>query len=98
MFPYYGTISAALSYNDPRQFLTGGPPAARKGYIGVVSLQYGSLSTASSPLHRTSPEAGFLGGLYDNNMIALQNISDVSSDPNEWSHSWAMRKPKKNQK
>ena len=73
----------------------GGPPEATRSYRGMVSLQDQSPSTASSPLQRTSPEAGFQGGVYGDNMIAQQSSSYVSSDPSEWSHSWAMRKPKK---
>ena len=76
----------------------GGLPAARIGDREDVLLQDWSPSMASSPLQRTSPEAGFLEGVYGDNMISQQNSSDVSSDPNEWSHSWAMRKQKKNQK
>ena len=34
-------------------------------------------------------------GVYGDNMIAQKISLDVSSDPNEWSHSWAIRKPKK---
>ena len=43
----------------PGQFLTGGLPTARRGDRGAVSLQDRLPSTASSPLQRTSPEAGF---------------------------------------
>ena len=35
------------------------------------------------------------GGVYGNNIIANKSSSDVSSNPNERSHSWEMRKPKK---
>ena len=31
-------------------------------------------------------------------MIAQKRSLDVSSDPNEWSHSWTMRKPPKKTK
>ena len=65
----------------------GGLPAERIRDRGAVSLQYRSTSTASSPLQRMSPESGFLGGVYGDNMIAQQNSSDVSSNPNELSHS-----------
>ena len=98
MFPSSGAISAAPPYSDPERILTGGPPAAKRGDIGVVSLQDGSPSTASLPLKRTSPEAGFGGGVHGNNIIAQQSSSYVISDLSEWSHSWAMRKQKKNQK
>ena len=64
----------------------------------MVSLQDQSPLTASSPLQRTSPEAGFQGGVYGENMIDQKSILYVSSYPSGWSHSWAMRKPKKNQK
>ena len=80
---------------DPGHFLTGGPPTARRGDRGVVSLQDWLSLTASSPLQRTSPEAGFRGGVYGDNMITQQSSSYVSSNSSEWSHSWAMRKPKK---
>ena len=82
-----------IIYSD--QFLMGGPSAARRQDIGVVSLKHQSPSTASSPLQRTSPESGFRGGVYRENMMAQQSSSDVSSDLNEWSHSGAMRKPEK---
>ena len=98
VFPSSGAISAAPSYNDPGWVLTGGPTAARRGDIGAVLLKYQSSSTTSLPLQRTSPEAGFRGGLYGDNMIAQQSSSYVSSNLSEWSHSWAMRRPKKNQK
>ena len=75
-------------------FLRGGPPAARRGDICMVPLQDWLLLTASLPLQKTSPQAGFQGGVYGDNMIAMKSSSDVSSDLNEWSHSWAMRKPK----
>ena len=74
----------------------GGPPAARRGDRGAVSLQDRSPPTASSSLQRANPEAGFRGGVYGDNMIAQQSSSDVSSNPNVCSHSWLMRKPKKN--
>ena len=32
---------------------------------------------------------------YGEDMIAQQSSSDVSIDPNEWSHSWSMGKPRK---
>ena len=95
VFPSSGTISATPSYNDPGRILTGGPPAARRGDIGAVLLQDHSPSTASSPLQSTIPEPGFRGGVYCDNMIIQKNSSDVSSNWNEWSHSWAMRKQKK---
>ena len=98
MLPYSGAISAAPSYTDPGRFFTGGPPSERRGGIGAVYLQDQSPSTASSPLQRTSPEAGFQGGVYGDNMIAQQSSSYVGSDLSEWSHSWEMRKPKKNPK
>ena len=98
MFPPSGAISAAPLYNDPGRFLTGEPSAVRRGDKGTVSLQDRSPLTASLPLQRTSTSAGFQRGVYGNNMIVQQGISDVSSDPNEWSHSWAIRKPKNNQK
>ena len=94
VFPSSGTISATSSYNDPGRILTVGPPAARRGDIGAVSLQDQLPSTASSPLQRTSPELGFQGGVYGDNMFDQQSSSDVSSDWNEWSRSWAMRKQK----
>ena len=75
--------------------MTGGPPAARRGDRGAVSLHDQSPSTASLLLHRTSPEAGFRGGVYGNHMIAQQSSSYVSSNPSDWSHSWAIKKPKK---
>ena len=75
--------------------MTGRPPAARRGDRGVVSLQDQLPLTASLPLQRTSPEAGFRGGVYGDNMIAQKSSSYISSDPSEWSYSWAMRKPKK---
>ena len=80
-------------------FLTGGTPSERRGDRGEVLLQDWLPSTASSPLQRTSPEEGFQGGVYDENMIAQQSSLDVSRDLNEWSHSWEMRKQRKmNQK
>ena len=82
---------------DSGLFFTGGLSAARRGDRVAVSLKYRLPSMVSSPLQRTGPEAGFRGGLYGKNMIAQQSSSDLSSDPNKWSHSWAMRKPKKNQ-
>ena len=88
-------MSAAPSYNDPGQFLMGGPSAARRGDKGSVSLQDWLPSAASSPLQRTSPETGFQGWMYGNNIINQQSSSDESSDLNEWSHTWAMSKPKK---
>ena len=95
-FSHLLALSARLRHIiDPGQFLTGGPPAARRGDRGTVSLQYWSPSTALLPLQRTSPEAGFRGGVYGENIIAQQSSSDVSSNPIEWSHSWAMRKQKK---
>ena len=83
---------------NPGQFLTGGTPAARRGNRGTMSLQYRSPLTASLPLQRTIPEAGFRGGVYGDNMFAQKISSDVSSDTNEWSHSWENSKPKNNQK
>ena len=83
MFPTSGTISAAPSYNDPGPFLTGGPPAARIRDKGVVFLQDRTPSTESFTLQRTSPEVGFRGGIYGDNIITQQSSSDVSSDPNE---------------
>ena len=47
---------------DPGRLLTGGPTTARRGDRGVMSLQDWSQLTASLPLNRTSPEAGFRGG------------------------------------
>ena len=74
---------------NPGQFLTDGLPTSRREDRGAVSLKYRPPLTASSPLQRTSPEAGFQVGLYGDSVIAQQNILDVSNDPNEWSHSWA---------
>ena len=54
MFPSSGAISAARSYNDPGQILTGGAPEAKRGGIGAVLLQDQLPSTASSPLQRMS--------------------------------------------
>ena len=82
-------------YNDPGQILTGGLPAARRVDRGAVSLQDQLPSTAPSPLQREGPEAGFRGGVYGNNVIAQKSSSYVSINSSEWSHSWAMRKPKK---
>ena len=82
----------------PGQFLTGGPPAARIGDRGEVPLRDRLTPTESSPLQRTITEAGLQGGLYGNNMIAPQISLDVSSGPNEWSHSWEIRKPRKKPK
>ena len=93
-----GAINKSPLYNDPGRILTGGLPAARRGGRGAVSLQDQSPSTVSSPLQRTSPEAGFRGGVYGDNMIAQQSSSYVSSNSSEWSHSWEMRKPKNNPK
>ena len=33
--------------------------------------------------------------MYDNNTIAQHFTSNIISNPNEWSHSWEMRKPRK---
>ena len=77
---------------DPGQFLMGGPPMARRGDGGAILLQYRLPLTASFPLHITGPEAGFWGGVYGNNMISHQISLNISSYPNKWSHSWAMRK------
>ena len=33
--------------------------------------------------------------IYGDNTIAQKISSNVISNPNEWSHSWAMRKPRK---
>ena len=81
VFPSSSAITP--SYNDPGRILTGGPPAARRWDRGVVSLQDWSPSTALLPLQRTSPEAGFRGGVYGDNIIAQQISSYVSSDLNE---------------
>ena len=44
---------------NPGQFLTSGPPAERRGDICAVPLQGLPLLTASLPLQRKIPEAGF---------------------------------------
>ena len=45
-------------------------------------------------LFSTSTESSFKGGgVYGDKIIAQKSSSDVSSDPNEWSHSWEMSKP-----
>ena len=49
---------------DLGQFLTGGPPTARRGDRDAVLLKNGLPSIAPLPLQRTIPEAGFLGGGY----------------------------------
>ena len=67
---------------NPGLFLTGGLPAEIKGDRGAVPLQDRLPSTALSLLQRTSPEAGFQGGVYGDNIIAKQSSSDVRSDPN----------------
>ena len=36
--------------------------------------------------------------IYGENMIAQKSSSDVSRNPNKWSHSWEMRKPRKTTK
>ena len=72
MFPPSGAISAAPSYNDAGKFLTGGPPAARRGDRGAVLLKDQSPLTASLPLQRDSPEAGFRGWVYGDNTIASE--------------------------
>ena len=95
MFAPSGAIIVAPSYNYPGLFLTVGPPAARGGDRGAVLLQDRSSSKASSPLQRMSPESGFRGGVYGDNMIAQQSSLGVISNPNEWSHLWAMRIQKK---
>ena len=84
MFPYSEAISVAPSYNDPVRILTGGPPAVIRGDRVVVSLQDQLPLTASLPLQRMIPGAGFRGGVYGDSMIAQQSSSYVSSDPNEW--------------
>ena len=63
------------------------PPLERRGDRGAVTLQDWSPSTAPSPLKMTGTEAVSQGGVYGDNMISQQSNSDVSSDPNEWSHS-----------
>ena len=89
----------ALSYNDPGRILTDGPPSARRVDRVAVSLQDQFLSMASSPLQRTSPEAGFRGGGHMATISLLRKSTFyVRSDPSEWSHSWAMRKAKNNPK
>ena len=80
---------------NPGRFFTGGLPAERKGDRGAVPLQDRLPSTVLSLLHRKSPESGFQGGVYGDNIIDKQSSSDVSSDPNEWSHSCKMRKQRK---
>ena len=75
------------------KIFTGRLPVTRRGDRDVMSLQDQSPSTASSPLQRKSPEAGFRWGVYGDNMIGQQSSLDVSSNPNEWSHSWAIRTP-----
>ena len=94
VFPSSSAISTALSYNDPGRILTGGTPTERRVDRGAVSLQDRSTLTASLPLQRVIPEAGFQWGVYGDNMIAQKSSSDISSNPNEWSHSWAMIKLK----
>ena len=76
--------------------LTGGPPLARRGDIGAVLLQDRSLLALSSPLQRMIPEAGFRGWVYGDNIIAQESSLNLSRNPKEWSHSWAMMKTKKN--
>ena len=81
---------------DPGRFLMGGTPAARRGDRGVVLLQDRLPSTAPSSLQRTISEAGLQGRVYGDNMIAQQSSSDEIGNPNDSSHSWAMKKPKTN--
>ena len=76
---------------DPGLFLMGGPPAARKRNIGMMTLQDWFPSTVSLILHSIIPEAS----LYVDKIFAQQISSNVSSDPNEWSESRAMVKPRK---
>ena len=98
VFPFSGFISTALSYNDPGRIFTGGPPSAKRGDRGAVSLQDRLPPMASSPLQRTSPEAGFRGRLYCNNVIAQLSSSHVSSNPNEWHTHGQWENPKNPQK
>ena len=81
---------------NPGRFLTGGPSKARRRDRGAVSLQYWSPSMTLLLLQIMSPVSGFWRGVNGKNMIAQQTSSDISSDPNEWSHSWAIRGKKIN--
>ena len=49
---------------NPSQFLTVGAPAEIRRDIGVVPIQDHLPSTASLLLHRTSPESGFQGVIW----------------------------------
>ena len=66
----------------------------KRGYrCGVAAISvaiYGVITTAEDKSRIRLPR-----GVYGDNMIAQQSSSYVSSDLNEWSHSWAMRKPQK---
>ena len=74
------------------------PPTRIAAYIRTTLLSdhivviYPPHVTAEDESWRSLPK-----GVYGDNMIAQQSISDVSSDTNEWSHSWAMSKPQKTQ-
>ena len=95
---------------DPGHFFTGGLPAERRGGRGVVPPSErrwgyrcgantrsftvdGAVATAENNSRSRIPM-----GVYGDNMIAHKSCLDVSSDPNEWSHSWEMRKRRKRSK
>ena len=98
VFPLSRAISAVLSNYDPERFLAGGQPATIRGDRGVVSLQGWSPLTASSPLKKAKSISRHPRGGIWRQYDPSKSSSDVSSDSDEWSHSWVMRKLKTNPK
>ena len=60
------------------------------GAASILVVIYGIVTTAEDESRSRLPR-----GVYGDNMIVQQSISDVSSDPNEGSHSWARWEKKK---
>ena len=91
---------------NPGNFLTGGTPAEIRGGRGVVHpAEKEGIEVwcrcniihhqrcrcyCRGKVHKQASE-----GVYGENMIVQKSYLGVSSDLNEWSHSWEMRKRRK---
>ena len=96
MFPTSGAISAAPSYYQYWSIFDGWDASVNKiDYrcdSSVIDFTINSVIVTEEDRIRSRLPRGGGGGGYGNNMISQKISLDVSSDPNEWSHSWAMMK------
>ena len=79
---------------DPGRFLTVGCQRQEEGIEVRCLCNIGRHRQSCRHSREIVQKQASEGGLYGENIFAQQSSSDVSSDPNEWSHSWATGKPK----